>query len=59
MLLHVFVFYGSRNVPPVDPVGIEGTSEFDNVTMFMDGEWTSVTFDRLLSGDDDSVSDGQ
>lgn len=41
-------------MPPYD---VEGDDELEVVDVTSIGEWTSVTFVRLGSGDDDSVSD--
>ena len=40
-------------MPPFDDVEAPGLDVLDVST---DGEWTSVTFARMGSGDDDSVS---
>ena len=43
----------SRSMPPYD---VEGDAELKVVDVTLVGEWTHVTFARLGSGDDDSVS---
>lgn len=56
MWFRVLVCCGRRELPPYDT---EGDITLAFVSVSVNGDWTSVTFDRDVGGNDASVSVGQ